>query len=241
MPRGPRKPNFHHFSELTHANVNSDFQVHTNWTDGEGTVAEVLNQAREIGLAEIAFTEHARASSSYYVDFFREIDTHDARTPEVTVYRGFEVKALDSAGTLDISPEMRAVADIVLGSVHSFPAGNGGVAKATDFAPEDAQDIEFGLAKGIVESGDADVLSHAGGMCLRGFGRFPMELMDRLVATAARRGIAFEINVSYHAAILDLLLPLLARHDPLVSVGSDAHRLDQIGACRDALRESLSL
>lgn len=241
MPRAPRKPKFPHFSELTHANVNRDFQVHTNLTDGEGTIAEVLRRARDVELAEIAFTEHARASSNYYVDFFREIDTHDARTPEVTVYRGFEVKALDAAGTLDISPEMRAAADIVLGSVHSFPLDNGGVAPASEFAEEKAREIEFGLARGIVENGGADVLSHAGGMCLRTFGRFPMELMDQLVALAARGDIAFEINVSYHATILDELLPILARHDPLVSVGSDAHRLADIGTCRDALRESLSL
>jgi len=240
--RARRRPKFFRFSELTRENVNRDFQVHTSWTDGANTTFEVLEQARQVGLTEIAFTEHARARSDYYVGFFQEVEAHADRFPEITVYRGFEVKVLDESGTLDMSPAMKKTADLILGSVHSFPDRDGKPAPpAMKLGEEKASDIEFGLARGIIEGGFADVLSHAGGMCLRAFGRFPEARLDKLVSLAAEHGVAFEINISYHAAILDQLIQLLARHDPLVSIGSDAHRLEDIGACRNAVHGALAL
>lgn len=239
--RAPKRPTFHRFSELTRTNVNRDFQVHTNWTDGQGTIAEVLDRAREVGLAELAFTEHARASSDYYRDFFREIDEREELLPELAVYRGFEVKVLDESGTLDLTDEMREMSDIVLGSVHSFARPGGRFVAAADLGDAEACEIEFGLARAIIEGGRADVLSHAGGMCLRTFGHFPVEYLDQLIALAADRAVAFEINNSYHAGILKDLVPLLTRHDPPISIGSDAHRLDEIGICRDMVREVLGL
>ncbi len=236
-----RRPVFVRFSALTRDSVNRDFQVHTSWTDGQATVAEVLRRAEEVALSEIAFTEHARAGSTYYPDFFREVDEARSRRPEISVYRGFEVKVTGPDGSLDISDEMRAAAEIVLGSVHSFPLPGGGAAPARSFDRKEAEAIELRLAESILLGRTADVLSHAGGMCLRTFGSFPMESLERLVALAAERGVAFEINSSYHDGILADLLDLLARYDPFVSIGSDAHRLDEIGRCRDRLRAELGL
>ncbi len=239
--RAPRKPEFHRFSELTHANVNRDFQVHTNWTDGEGTISEVLERARQVRLAEIAFTEHARASSDYYIDFFLEIEEHAGGVPQLSVYRGFEVKVIDETGALDMSDEMGDTADLILGSVHTFRHSDGRSGQASNFAEEEAWALEFDLARGIIEGGGADILSHAGGMCLRTFGRFPEDYLDRLIEVAADRNVVFEINISYHATILDQLKRSLVRHDPLVSIGSDAHRLEEIGTCRDAVRGAFGL
>lgn len=236
-----RRPTFYRFSELTHANANRDFQIHTNWTDGEAPIEAVIARAREVGLAEIAFTEHARANSDYYLAFFEEVDRHAAEFDDLTVFRGFEVKVLDDAGRLDISDDMRVAADVVLGSVHSFPHPDGGVALAHKFPEHDARETEFALARGLIVNGTADVISHAGGMCLRSFGTFPVDYMAELVALAAQHGVAFEINTSYHGGILDALIPMLERHDPPVSIGSDVHRLDQLGSCRDTLREILGL
>jgi len=232
-------PTFFRFSELTHENVNRDFQVHTNWTDGEGTIDQVLQAACNCGLAEIAFTEHARATSEYYTDFFGEIDRKKTELPQLGIYRGFEVKVIDTKGNLDISSTMRAQADIVLGSVHSFVQPDGSPRRPVDCSKAEAIETEFALAQAIIDGGQADVLSHAGGMCLRNFGEFPLDMMASLIEKSAQTGIAFEINTSYHAEILLELFQMLARHDPYVSIGSDVHRLEEMGRCRDAVRALL--
>jgi putative hydrolase len=239
--RAPRKPSFCRFSELSWDAINIDFQVHTNWTDGQCTVAQILDRAMELELSALTFTEHARYTSDYYPDFFAEVDECAAERPEITVYRGFEIKILDRSGKLDISPEMRACADLVIASVHSLPTSDGGRAMAREFARDEAARLEFELARGMLERQTADVLSHAGGMSLRTFGAFPDDYMEELVSLAARTGVVFEINSSYHSDSLETLLPILDRFDPKVSISSDVHRLDELGVCRDQLRRMLDL
>ena len=51
----------------------------------------------------------------------------------------------------------------------------------------------------------------------------------------ARRGVAIEINSSYLVDV-DAFLRLCQEVDPIVSIGSDAHKLEELGRCRDVLR-----
>lgn len=235
-----QRPRFHRFSELTGERLSAEYQIHTNWTDGAGTVREVLEAARAADLKEIAFTEHARHNSTYYPEFFQEIERERQAFADLTVYRGFEVKVVDFDGTLDISDEMRAAADIVLASVHSFPGRDGGgVIRPRDVPRAQAHRIERDLSLGVIARASADVLSHPGGMSMRFHGGFPMEYFDDLLAAIRGTDMAFELNHSYHAPIFDDLVALIRAHDPLVSIGSDVHALTSMGACRDALKRVL--
>ena len=67
------RPEFVRFRDLTPELVNRDFQVHTVATDGRGTVRELINLAEEIGLGEMAFTEHVRKTSTYFGEFAAEV------------------------------------------------------------------------------------------------------------------------------------------------------------------------
>jgi putative hydrolase len=233
---GRSRPAFFHFSELTAANANRDFQVHTNWTDGEAPIAAVLQKAVDCQLREIAFTEHARATSTYYPEFFSEIIREKQQFPLLAVYAGFEVKVIDDRGTLDITDSMREEADIILGSVHGIDGK-----PAVQHPREHAIEREFALASAIVRHSGADVLSHPGGMCLRTYGHFPLHYFEELMVLSRKHGVAFEINWSYHRSVLGDLIPLLKRYDPIVSIGSDVHRLADMGACRNLLRTVLDL
>jgi putative hydrolase len=236
-----KRPVFYRFSEATSENINRDFQIHTRLTDGEGEIVEVLDQAIACGLAEIAFTEHARHTSTYYPEFFAEIDNLAENYADLTVFRGFEVKLTDTQGSLDISADMRAQAGIILASVHGLPRKNHPPAPARDFSEKEANRIEFETSMGLLQNGKADVLSHCGGMSLRTFGKFPFSCFDELIAETAKTDIAFEINSSYHSDCLDILLPLLQKYNPLISVGSDVHKLSSLAECRDKMQEILGL
>jgi putative hydrolase len=239
--RTPTKPTFYRFSQFTSENTNRDFQIHTRWTDGEGEIGDVLAKAHECGLAEIAFTEHARHTSDYYPEFFNEIDTLSQAYGELSVFRGFEVKLTDTVGSLDVSDKMRNCTDIILASVHGLPQASGSPAPAREFPEKEANQIEFDLAMGLIQHGTAEVLSHAGGMSLRTFGRFPASLFDELISEISGKDIAFEINSSYHSNSLEVLLPLLEKYDPYVSLGSDVHKVSSMGDCRDLVQEALNL
>ena len=97
-------PDFVCFRDLTPEYVNRDFQVHTSFTDGEASVREVVKRAEEIGLKEIAFTEHVRRASSFYPGFAAEVTAVRCSSP-VRIYLGIEVKVEDQNGTLTSIPK----------------------------------------------------------------------------------------------------------------------------------------
>ena len=235
------KPAFFRFKEISAENVHREFQVHTDWTDGSNSITEILAEAERRQIKELAFTEHARASSDYVPEFFRQIELASRNSSIVRVYKGLEVKIMDTTGRLDISPSMCGTADLVIASVHSFSDDYGQRRSARMVDKEEAHRIEFNMAMALIASRKADVLSHPGGMSLRYFGEFPLPYFEQLLAKCVEHDVPFEINFSYHAAILEDLLPLLKDINPLISIGSDVHELQKIGACRDELVRRLDL
>lgn len=223
------------FNELGPNEVNRDLQIHTQATDGEATVEEIITRAEALGLEEIAFTEHVRRESDYAGEFLAHVRRARAAT-RVRVHVGFEVKAADAAGTLDITEPLLAEAEIILGSVHRFPEPDGRLVPASALAPAEAARREYELALALVWHAPIHVLAHPGGMCQKAFGLFPDEYFEGLMRATLDRGIAIEINTSY-TRDLDRFLGLCRKVNPVVSIGSDVHRLADLGQCRDALRE----
>lgn len=233
MPR----PVFLPVSEITPSWVNRDFHLHTRWTDGAPEIAEVLRRCQERGLAEIAFTEHVRRDSSWFPRFADEVREAGSRA-SLRVFVGCEARIASLDGSLDLSDDVRRRCDLVLASVHRFPGPADAPLPFSQVPAERFARLEQGLAMAFLRRGGADVLAHPGGMSLRHAGGFPDESLLELAEAAKAAGIAVELNASYTRE-LGGLVALLRRVDPLVSVGSDAHQLDELGACRDRLRTSL--
>ena len=233
----PAAGRFVRLGAITASWVNREMHLHTSYTDGRATVAEVVRRAEELGLAEIAFTEHVRRDSDWFPAFAREVRAAAVgRTVRVLV--GAEVRITDFEGTLGITPEQRAECDVVLASVHRFPGPDGAPLPFASVPRADFADTELRLALGLLRRGGADVLAHPGGMSQRQLGGFPDASYRALARAATDAGIALEINASYLHDV-GAFVGLLREDDPLVSVGSDAHALEELGRCRDILRETL--
>ncbi len=228
------RPEFVRFTELGPRHINRDMHIHTVATDGHATIPQIVARAHIAGLDEIALTEHIRKDSKFFPQF--AADVRGARTPpSLRVYVGCEAKALNENGLLDISEDALPLADVVLGSVHRFPLGEARFAPASAFTLGEAVEREYALAHGLLLAAPIHVLAHPGGMCMRAFGTFPVTYLENLMRTSLDWGIAIEINSSY-IRDMDAFLSLCEQVNPLVSIGSDAHRLEEVGGCRDALR-----
>jgi putative hydrolase len=234
MPR----PSFFPMTHVTPDGVNREFHLHTRWTDGTAGVLDVVRRCEERGLAEIAFTDHVRKDSAWFPHFADEVREVASSMTRLKVFVGCEARIQDFDGTLDISDEIRSHCDLVLASVHRFP-GPDGVRVPFSRVPKDRfAGIEHRLAMAFLRRGGADVLAHPGGMSLRHGEGFPDEYYLELAEAAKAGGIAVELNASYMSD-LARVIPLFRRVDPLVSVGSDAHDLEHLGACRDRLSDIL--
>jgi putative hydrolase len=196
-----------------------------------------LETASERQLSSIAFTEHVRRTSDWFTDFAKNVREKAQGYGNLQVYVGCEAKALDYNGLLDVSDQILAECDIVLGSVHSFPDGDGGYLDFGNLDPETFAEMECELALGLLKNAPIHVLAHPGGMYSRKLDRpFPERLFRRILEVSLERGIAVEINSSY-LKDFQAFLKLCSEMNPYVSIGSDVHRLDEIGRCRDLLRE----
>ena len=230
------RPIFSRFRDLSPDALNVEYQVHTVQTDGEATVDEILMVARERKIGALAFTEHVRRDTKWFPDFVSDVRERAAGFPDLRVYVGCETKAMDRDGTLDISSGILESSDIVLGSVHRFPDGDGGYLDFKALSPEQFAETEFRLAIGMVRHAPIDVLAHPGGMYERRHGAFPEEHFRELMIGTLDRGIAIEINSSYLVDFANFIM-LCDEINPFVSIGSDAHKLNELGACRDMLRK----
>ncbi len=108
------------------ADLRGDLHVHSDWTDGTGSIAEMAAAAQKRGYAYIALTDHSRRQTMSHgldparvVRQIREVDKLNARLAGLTVLKGIEVDILKD-GQLDLPDATLAQLDVVIASVHSF-------------------------------------------------------------------------------------------------------------------------
>jgi putative hydrolase len=228
------RPTFSRYRDLDLAALNVEYQVHTSQTDGEATVRDVLAAARQKELRAIAFTEHVRKDTAWFPQFADEIGRARNDFLDLTVYVGCETKAVDWRGSLDVSDGILDACEIVLGSVHRFPDGRGGYDDFKALSPDETAHIELELSLGMLRYAPIDVLAHPGGMYQRRYGAFPERYFREMMLASLERNIAIEINTSYLVDV-EAFLRLCGEINPYVSIGSDAHKLEELGRCRDLL------
>lgn len=213
-----------------------DFHMHTNWTDGENSVVEMYAAAIEAGLTDILFSEHVRHTSG---DWFQKFAAEVRALPNdiCRAHVGVETKIADFDGSLDLSDETRGACDLVMASVHRFP-GETAIVKGQppSMPPKEVFDIEFRLSRAAIRAGDLDILGHPFGMSIRRFNIVPpTDLVEALMDECAAHEVAFEVNVRYHPDPWQLIR-LCREHRAPVSLGSNAHRRDEVGTIVRSLR-----
>jgi putative hydrolase len=229
---------FVHFSEMTPAWINREMHLHTNYTDGKASIEEILARAEILGLNCIAFTEHVRKNSTWFAGFSDEVRRLRRNSKIKTVLVGAEVRITDFNGTLDISEMIREKSDFIIASVHRFPDVNGNPMDFSAVRSDLFALTEFQIAMGFIRKGGAQVLGHPGGMSVRHVGHFPDKYLAELASHARKRNIAIEINSSY-ISDMKQVLGIYRKINPMISISSDAHQLEELGQCRDTLRKVL--
>lgn len=221
------KPIFKRYSEIDADYILSDMHMHSTWTDGIGTIEQNITRAKEIGLQRIAATDHIRADSTYFPAYYEEIlKLRDEY--QFDVYIGFEAKVNNFNGEIDVSKANLKISELSICSVHRFPIGRK-LIPAKAFSAEVSQEIELELSIAALETGEFSVMGHPGGMSLRTHGAFKKEYFEEIIIACKKQDIAFDFNASYHQKVKEDLIDLFSMYDPLISIGSDAHKPDAIG------------
>jgi histidinol phosphatase-like PHP family hydrolase len=204
-------------------NLRGDLQMHTRWSDGSGTIAEMADAAKERGYEYIAITDHSKS-----LKIAGGIDERTLRKQEkeianlniltsrsggkLTVLRSVELN-LNPRGEGDMLPDSLSCLDMVLGSFHS--------------SLRTTQDQTHRYLAAL-RNPNIQILGHPRGRIYN----YRIGLSadwPRVFAEAAELDKALEIDCYPDRQDLNVRLLRLAReHGARVSIGTDAHHPGQL-------------
>ena len=204
--------------------LRGDLQMHTEWSDGSGSIAEMAAAAGERDYEYIAITDHSKglkiAGGINEKDLVRqgkeieEINSSSAQeNGKVMVLRSTELN-LNPRGEGDMDPAGLRNLDLVLGSFHSA------------LRVKDDQTERYLRA---LRNPDIQIMGHPRGRIYN----YRLGLnadWDRVFAEATRLDKAVEIDTYPDRQDIDLsLLKIARRHGTRISLGTDAHHPWQLG------------
>jgi DNA polymerase (family 10) len=203
---------------VTVEDIHGDLHVHSTWTDGTASIAEMATAAQARGYAYMALTDHSRRQTmSHGLDpakvakQAKEIDRLNARLKNFAILKGIEVDILKD-GTLDLPDATLAALDVVIASVHSF----------FDL-PREAQTERIIRA---MQNRHVSLIGHPTGRLIGT--REPYDVdMDRITSAARELNCALEINAEPDRLDLNDLHAHMAKSKGVrIAISTDAHSVN---------------
>jgi len=236
-----------------------DLHIHSAIShDGTAGIREVCRKAQELSLGEIGFTEHLDLHPSdphfglhNYEQYQEEIERARKEFPKLGIRMGVEVTYLPG-----IRKEIQEYLehkeyDYVLGAVHLVEDGRTTISEEEGcrdfFARKDSGECYqeyFELALETVRSGLFDAIAHLDLINRYGLSYCPegwewtayYGLVRRIYEGMIKRGMALEINTSglrqgpnRPYPDQDLLEFYRELQGEMITIGSDAHQLENLG------------
>jgi DNA polymerase (family X) len=195
--------------------VRGDLHVHTNYSDGKGTIESMAEAAIELGYEYLVFCDHSQSlrvanglSPERLEQKLMAVRAADEKYDEIRLFCGSEVDILRD-GTLDYEDDVLATLDFVVASVHtSFGLG------------EEAMTERIVRA---INNPYVRTIGHPTGRILNR--REPYEVdVSRLIQQAAATNTSLELNA--YVDRLDLSVPYVREavgEGIRITIDTDAH------------------
>ena len=206
---------------LSEIHIRGDLHMHSTWSDGRNSIADMVSAAKQIGYEYVAITDHSEhAWSSRQLapdDVPRqrdEVEALRARVHGIEILHGVEVDIMPD-GSLDFDDELLAGFDIVLASLHD-PQGQ-----------DDAQLTERYLR--AIRHPLVNIITHPANRSPAQSPGYAVDF-DQLFAAAALTGTAMEIDgAPGHLDMDGALARRAAKAGVTIVVDSDCHRVEGLG------------
>lgn len=167
------------------ADIRGDLHVHTNYSDGKGTVRSMAEAAIELGYEYLVFCDHSQSlrvanglSPERLKEKLVEVRKADEEYQEIRLYCGSEVDIMKD-GSLDYEDDLLAELDFVVAAVHtSFNVGEGAMTERM---------------KRAMNNEHVRTIAHPTGRILNRRDPYAVSV-SRLIEEAARTNTALELN-----------------------------------------------
>ncbi len=206
---------------IEQSDLRCDLHMHTNWSDGRGTIRQMVEAAASLGHEYIAITDHSKSSRvangltpEQLLAQIQQVRSINAEIDGLEVLTGSEVDILKD-GSLDFSDELLAQLDIVVASVHE------------GFSMREAEMTNRVIR--AIENPYVTIIGHPTGRLLGRRPGYAINLEAVIDAAAANR-VALEVNAAPSRLDLEPSAVRQARsRGALLSINTDAHAIADIG------------
>ncbi len=200
--------------------IKGDLQMHTVWSDGADSIADMAEAAAKRGLQYIAITDHSRGlgiarglDPQRLEEQRREIEEVRKRFPQLTILHGVEVE-IRSDGSLDLPDETLAKLDLVIASLHSA-------------LRQERERVTERLIKAM-EHPLVDIIAHPTGRLIGQREGADLDI-ERVIDVAVRTGTILEVNAAPDRLDLrDAHVRLAISRGVKLVIDTDAHHTEAL-------------
>lgn len=216
---------------ITEKEIRGDLHMHTTATDGKATLEEMVKASQDRGLKYIAITDHSKRvtmanglDEKRLLEQWKEIDQLNEKLEgKFVILKGIECDILEKGG-MDLSDEVLAQGDWVLGAIHY--GQNQPARQITD------------RLLGAIENPHVDCIAHPTGRLINK--RDPYEVnMDEVFAAAKKHKKILELNAN--PARLDLNDTFCAAAKAAgipISIDTDAHSIKGLNVMQYGIKQA---
>jgi DNA polymerase (family 10) len=204
--------------------IRGDLHVHTDWSDGKGSLEEMAEAAKELGYEYIAIVDHFRFAQAIpgldANELLRQVEAIRELNGKLGGFRllcGVEANILPD-GSIDVPRDVLCELDVVVAAVH------------TQMRMPKREMTKRLLA--AIENEDVDIIAHPSGRLIGERSAYEVD-WEEIFRQAAKYGTILEVNANPQR------LDLCAEHireavetGVLLALGTDAHHPDHLGFMR---------
>jgi DNA polymerase (family X) len=194
--------------------IRGDLHMHTDWSDGRGTLEEMVTAARALGHSYIAVCDHAKRLKDGRLERQAEdIAALNETTSRLTILSGVEVD-IRADGSVDLSDEALAERDWVMASIHS--------------GFDQSRDRLTGRLVAAMESSHVDCIGHPTGRKINRRDPYDVDF-EALLEAALATGTFLEINSQPDRLdLIDTQARAAGEAGVGIVVNTDAHRVHEL-------------
>ena len=191
---------------------------HSTWSDGNNTIAEMANAAKQKGLQYLVLSDHSKAA--FYAKGLneerllvqhKEIDELNKKLAPFVIFKSIESDILND-GNLDYSDDVLSTFDVVIASVHSNL--------------KMSEDKAMKRLLTAIENPFTNILGHMTGRLLLSRAGYPVNHTIIIDACAANN-VVIELNANPHRLDIDWrYLRYALDKGVLTSINPDAHSIN---------------
>ncbi len=206
---------------LEFEDVKGDLHVHTNASDGNATISELAQAAKDMGYKYICITDHSKSSAianglsaKQLAEQIKQIRKLNEKFKSITILAGTEVDIL-ADGTLDFDNKLLVELDFVIAAIHSSLAGP-------------REKVTMRTLKAM-DNPYVNCIAHPTGRLIGQ--REPMALdMTAVIRHAAQTRTALEVNANpWRLDLKDTHCKMAIESKVMLAIGTDAHSVGGLG------------